>query len=407
MLAALEFLALRRLRDLVRESRLREQAERELEGKEEYFRALIENSSDGICVLRNDGTILYAAPSVERLLGRKTESLVGKSFLEHVSIDDTVNTAAVLSRLMDNPGSTATFEARVKHQSGEWRTIEAVAQNLVNDVLGSDMVVNFRDVTERKEAEERKWSMEQQVQLAGRLAALGEITAGVAHELSNPLAAVQLYAQYLASKKNLDETIKRDLEKVYAESQRATKISENLLSFARRHEPDRRLISLNEVIEKSVELHMYRLRVNNIHLWIELDPELPRIMADFHQMQQVVVNMVTNAEQAITGARGVGSLSIKTQNGGGTVQMSFADDGPGIDAVHLSKIFEPFFTTKGDGKGTGLGLSICRRIVEQHGGRLLASSEVGKGTTFTVELPVTSDDPAPAGRTESDRVGQA
>ena len=304
------------------------------------------------------------------------------------------------------PGSTATFEARVQHGSGEWRTIEAVAQNLVNDVLGSDMVVNFRDVTERKEAEERKWSMEQQVQLAGRLAALGEITAGVAHELSNPLAAVQAYAQYLASKKDLDETIKRDLEKVYAESQRATKISENLLSFARRHEPDRRLISLNEVIEKSVELHMYRLRVNNVHLWMELDPDLPRIMADFHQMQQIVVNMVTNAEQAITGARGVGSLTIKTENGGGTVQMVFVDDGPGIDAGHLNRIFEPFFTTKEDGKGTGLGLSICRRIVEQHGGRLLASSEVGKGTTFTVELPLTSDGPAPAGRIESDRVGQ-
>lgn len=138
--------------------------------------------------------------------------------------------------------------------------MEAVSKNLMDDVVVAGIVVNFRDVTERKEAEEEKQRMEEQVHLAGRLAAVGELAAGVAHELNNPLSAVQAYAEFLTSRKGLDESIKKDLETIYGQTQRATRITGNLLSFARRHSPERRLISINEVIEKSTELHAYRLK---------------------------------------------------------------------------------------------------------------------------------------------------
>ncbi|MEE8373534.1 MAG: ATP-binding protein [Dehalococcoidia bacterium] len=401
MVVALEILALRRLREFLRESALRKRAELELEYKDEYFRALVENSSDGIYVLNADGTIRYAGSSVERLLGYPPESQLGKNLVEYVSPDEAVIVGGAFSRLIEDPGSTITIEARFRHLNGSWRTVEAISKNLMDDVVVAGIVVNFRDVTERKEAEEEKQRMEEQVHLAGRLAAVGELAAGVAHELNNPLSAVQAYAEFLASRKGLDESIRKDLETIYGQTQRATRITGNLLSFARRHSPERRLISINEVIEKSTELHAYRLRVNNIELSLELDPTLPRTMADFHQIQQILVNIVTNAEQVMTEARGEGKLCIKTEREGEVIRIIFTDDGPGIPEEDLKRIFDSFFTTKEAGKGTGLGLSICRGIVKNHGGKLYAMSKVGEGTTFVVELPIVSASQSGAEPSES------
>ena len=250
------------------------------------------------------------------------------------------------------------------------------------------------DITERKQ-------MEQQLQLSGRLAAVGQLAAGVAHELNNPLTAVQAYAQSLTSRKDLDESMKNDVETICKEAQRATKITANLLSFARRHEPEKSFISINDLIEESLELHAYRMRVNNIETFTRLDPDLPFTMTDFYQMQQVFVNIITNAEQAMTEAHGKGKLSIKTQKVGEMIQITFADDRPGIPADDLKQIFDPFFTTKDVGEGTGLGLSICYGIVQEHGGNLYAKSKPGKGTTFVVEIPIVSEDQPRAEQTKS------
>ena len=224
------------------------------------------------------------------------------------------------------------------------------------------------------------------------MAAVGELAAGVAHELNNPLAAVQAFAQLLNDRDDLDETVRSDVETIYKEAQRASRITSNLLSFARRHVPEKRLISINEVIEKALELHAYRMKVNNIDLVMDLDPDLPMTMADFHQMQQVFVNIINNAEQAMTEAHGKGRLCVNTQRVGGMLQIAFTDDGPGISADNLKRIFDPFFTTKEVGKGTGLGLSICYGLVQEHGGHLSARSKTGKGATFVVEIPILSKD---------------
>ena len=233
--------------------------------------------------------------------------------------------------------------------------------------------------------------MEEQLQITGRLAAVGELTAGVAHELNNPLAAVQAYAELLSDKDDLDETTKSDVETIYKEAQRASRITSNLLSFARRYKPEKGLISINEVLDKSLELHSYHLKVNNIEVVRELHPSLPWTMADFHQMLQVFVNIITNAEQAMTKAHGKGKLIIKTQKKGNVIQITFSDDGPGISEEDLKSIFNPFFTTKEVGEGTGLGLSICYGIVQEHSGALYAKSKLGDGATFTVEMPIVQE----------------
>lgn len=258
--------------------------------------------------------------------------------------------------------------------------------NLLHDADGRP--VGFlgvtRDITERKR-------LEGQLHLAGRLAAVGELAAGVAHELNNPLAAIQGFAQLLTAREDVDETLRKDLETIYMEAQRASRITGNLLSFGRSHEPEKRLISVNEVVEKTLELRTHQMKVNNIEVSAELQPDLPMTMADFHQMQQVFVNIINNAEQAMTEAHGRGKLLVKTNKSGKMVQIAFADSGPGIPEENLNRIFDPFFTTKEVGKGTGLGLSICYGIVAAHGGHIYARSKLGRGATFVVEIPIVSD----------------
>ncbi len=244
------------------------------------------------------------------------------------------------------------------------------------------------EIAEHKQAEEEKQRVEQRLQLAARLAAVGELVAGVAHELNNPLAAVQAYAQFLAERGDIEQTLKSDVEIIYREAQRATKITSNLLSFARWHKPEKSLVSINEVIQKSMELHTHQIKVNLIDIVTELDPNLPMTMVDPHQMEQVFVNIIANAHQAMTEKHGKGELLIKTEKVGGMVLVSFTDDGTGISAENLNRIFDPFFTTQEVGKGTGLGLSISFGIVHDHGGHLYATSEVGKGATFVVEIPI-------------------
>jgi two-component system NtrC family sensor kinase len=233
--------------------------------------------------------------------------------------------------------------------------------------------------------------MEEQLQRAGRLATVGELAAGVAHELNNPLAAIQGFAQLLAARDDVDEILKKDLQTIYMEAKRATTITKNLLSFSRVHDSDKRLTSINEVVEKTLELRTRQLKVSNIEVVVELQPDLPMVMVD-SQMHQVFLNIINNAEQAMTEARDRGKLIVRTRKSGETVQVIFIDSGPGIPKENLTRIFDPFFTTKEVGKGTGLGLSICYGILQAHGGHIYVSSDLGKGATFTVEIPVASDD---------------
>jgi len=229
--------------------------------------------------------------------------------------------------------------------------------------------------------------MEEQLMLTDRLASIGELASGIAHELNNPLTSVIGFSQLLLEE-DIPENLKEDLGTIYSEAQRASAIVKNLLTFARKHAPMRQISQVNNILEDVLKLRAYEHKVNNIELEKNFAPELPEIMLDYFQMQQVFLNLIVNAESAMLEANGKGKLAITTGRVNNTIKVSIADNGPGIAKENLRRVFDPFFTTKEVGKGTGLGLSICHGIVAGHGGRIYAEGEVKQGAKFVVELPL-------------------
>lgn len=223
-----------------------------------------------------------------------------------------------------------------------------------------------------------------------KLSAVGEFVAGVTHELNNPLTSVIGFAELLQQNAT-DDRQRRQLDIIAREAHRCHKIVQGLLSFSRQHKLERRPVNLNEVIDASVELLAYQLRTSNIEVERRLTPRLPAVMADRHQLQQVFINLLNNARQAIEETHRHGRIRIISEVDGRTVKIRIQDDGPGISKENLAKIFDPFFTTKEVGKGTGLGLSLCYGILESHGGQITVESEPGHGATFLLTLPGATD----------------
>ena len=242
---------------------------------------------------------------------------------------------------------------------------------------------------DRKIQESRKKLVVAQEQLvqAEKLSAIGELVSGVAHELNNPLTGVMGYAELLLGSDCSPET-KRSLERIHREATRCQKIVQNLLMFARRRKAERRAHSINEILESTLELREYQLRVDNIRVIKNLDDNLPKTMVDFFQLQQVFLNIINNAHQAMVESTGSGTLVVTSGRAGDRIRVDIRDSGPGIPRDHLGRIFDPFFTTKDVGKGTGLGLSLSYGIVQEHEGRIFATSVSGEGTTITVEVPI-------------------
>jgi len=236
----------------------------------------------------------------------------------------------------------------------------------------------------------REKLLQQQLIQSEKLSAIGELVSGIAHELNNPLTGVMGYSQLLQLRSDLDERARDSLQKINNLALRCQKIVQNLLSFARKQKPERTLTCVNDILEKTIELRSYELSVNNIRVQSELDRNLPRTIADAHQLQQVFLNVITNAEQAMLDTNGRGSLVVRSRTDAknNRIVVEIQDDGPGIPEKLLTRIFDPFFSTKEVGKGTGLGLSIAYGIVQQHGGMTYARSRPGEGSTFVIELPI-------------------
>jgi signal transduction histidine kinase len=232
--------------------------------------------------------------------------------------------------------------------------------------------------------------MEEQLIMTDRLASIGELASGIAHELNNPLTSVIGFSQLLLEG-DVPADMKEDLGTVYSEAQRAAVIVKNLLTFARKHAPVKQLCQINTVIEDVLRLRAYEQKVNNIEIEKRLGSNLPEIMIDNFQMQQVFLNIVVNGEFAMLESHHRGKLTITTKKYDNFIKITITDDGPGIARENLKHIFDPFFTTKEVGKGTGLGLSICHGIVTEHGGQIYARSEKGQGATFVVELPLINE----------------
>jgi signal transduction histidine kinase/CheY-like chemotaxis protein len=239
-----------------------------------------------------------------------------------------------------------------------------------------------REITEEK-------LMREQLLQNEKMAAVGSLVSGVAHELNNPLTGVTGFAQLLLERHD-DPQLRKSLIRIRDEAERAARVVKNLLAFARKYKPEVSRVMINGLIERTLELRAYEMRVSNIAVVREMKSDLPLTLADPHRLQQIFLNVIVNAEQAMKEAHGRGKLTVGTAVVDGRIQITIEDDGPGIPAEHLAHIFEPFFTTKGVGQGTGLGLSICQSIVREHGGAIEADSVVGRGTLFRISLPIVS-----------------
>ena len=228
---------------------------------------------------------------------------------------------------------------------------------------------------------------QEQLVHSDRLSALGQTVSGVAHELNNPLSGVLGFAE-LAMKNNNDPQVDKDLQRVVREARRCHHIVHNLLLFARKTKPERKVMNLNELVENVLDLRATQLRLDNVEVDMDLAENLPRTLGVYHQIQQVLLNIINNAHQAMLEVRGRRALKVSTFAEEGKILIRVSDSGPGIAASIMEKVFEPFYTTKAAGQGTGLGLSLSQGLVKEHGGQIRVESLVGKGTTFIVELPI-------------------
>ena len=242
-----------------------------------------------------------------------------------------------------------------------------------------------------------------------KMAALGELVSGVAHELNNPLTAVVGYAQLLQLR-DLDDDVKRDLQRIYEGARRSSKIVNDLLTFARSYRSERKPVDINQALEQMLSLRAYEMRVHNVKVTTDLSPDLPLTVGDPHRLEQVFLNLIVNAEQALGDMEGGGSITVRTfmpPDRPDVIRIEFEDSGPGVPAEVMGRIFDPFFTTKEVGKGTGLGLSICYGIVTEHGGRIWAENKAdraagfGSGAIFVVELPLVPTEEASAEREQT------
>jgi two-component system NtrC family sensor kinase len=351
----------------------RRKSEIVLKRQKELIDRILENTPTGVLVIDNNKNVVLANRTFCESFALKKNTLEGKGLsklIPMISVSDAVST--VLARKQ----SYCNIEFN--------HVVEKCNRTYVGNVIAmgeNEVLIIIDDVTEERERRERLY-------LTDRLASVGEMASGIAHELNNPLTGVIGLSQLLVNEESLPEDLKEDTQAIYSEAQRAAGIVRNLLTFARKHIPVREPTQLNKVLEDVLRLRAYEHKVNNIEVNTTLDPELPQIMTDYFQMQQVFLNIILNAESAMLNDHKQGRLIITTELVDGVVKVSFLDNGPGIPKENLSRLFDPFFTTKEVGKGTGLGLSICYGIVSSHGGRIYAQSERRKGAKFIVELPI-------------------
>ena len=301
---------------------------------------------------------------------------------------DPVARAAFLDRLRTD-GVVTDYLLRMRRLDGSAVWVEVTARAELTDVAALHVEALMRDVSERKKLDDQSRDLYQQLLQAEKMAALGQTISGVAHELNNPLATILSWAERLADK-NLDDTARRGVDVILGEADRAARIVRNLLTFARKRQSTRAMIDVNQVVIDTLSLRAHEHTLTNISAVTALASGLPQVFADSHQVQQVLLNLVINAEHAMLSANGRGSLVVRTWHNGDdeSVALEVSDDGPGVPVEVQTKIFDPFFTTKDVGKGTGLGLTVAYAIVQEHGGRIRVDSRPGRGASFVVELPV-------------------
>jgi PAS domain S-box-containing protein len=362
-------------------SELRE-AQKKLRAEEKFLRPLMESLPNIVSAVDRQGRFSFVSERVRAVLDLAPQDLVGKYIGKRTHPDDQLQLASVLQHVLGGHQRYAEFEHRLLHADGSWHTVLTSFGPLFdNEGNIAGAVVTTRDVTDSKQ-------MEQQLARAEKFAAMGQMLAGAAHELNNPLTAILGIADLLRERAG-DDAMRRHADIVLQQARRAAGIVRDLLALSRPPLEKRTPLHLTDIVQQVVQLEREALDQKNIRVNFSAPRELPPVEGDSKLLTQVFQNLVANAEQSISGAgRDHGRLDISLVCQDGSLCVTFADDGPGIPPENLGKLFDPFFTTKRPGGGSGLGLTICTVIVKDHGGKIQVEPTQGGGATFRVFLPV-------------------
>lgn len=366
-----------------------ERAEEAIRTSEEYFRALIENAQDIIAILDDHGKILFVSPAVESILGYTATELYKSRALDLVSAADRDEIRALQ---LASATEARRFELKARHNDGTWRNLEAIGHNMLSVSEVGGVVLNLRDVTDRK-------SLEEQFRQAQKMEAIGQLAGGIAHDFNNLLVPILGYAEIAMGSDNADETTRNYLEQIKEAAERAADLTRQILAFSRSQVLETSATDLTAVIAQITQM-ISHLIGENIELKTFLAPDIHVVRTDTGQIEQLLMNLSVNARDAMPNG---GLLTIETENtyldetyvanhgenlvAGHYVMISVSDNGEGMDPDTRDRVFEPFFTTKPKGEGTGLGLATAFGIVQQHNGHLTVDSEKGTGTTFKIYLP--------------------
>src|SRR5580704_14104333 len=359
----------------------RRKLERQLLQQEEFRRHLLEGFPDLILVIDLEQRYTFVSSRVRDLLGSQPEDLLGKKISE--TEDHSPELVALHHDVASGIRIFGAAEYGARHRDGSWRTMRASASQFFDaESKPGGVIVSVRDITMEKK-------LEHQIVQSERLAAMGAMIGGVAHELNNPLTSILGVSELLQDSQTTDAA-RKQIGILQQQARRAAEIVHNLTYFATPPTPGKAPVNMAEIVERTLNLHSYSLRKNNVTVDFLKDAGVPYALGDPHQLMQVFLNLIVNAEQAIRAERDKGTLRIRLGKGSNSVWVSFHDDGPGIPKENLASIFDPFYTTKRPGRGTGLGLSICKSVMKEHNGSVEATNSPEGGSIFTVTLPISA-----------------
>ncbi len=343
------------------------------------FRTLFRAAPDAVLtVLQTTGRVREANDAVREVFGLEPHQMVGRVLLDVLIPSDRPILEEALGKAFS--GQPARVEVHILTPDGQPRVIALAASRLPEADPPSALLVG-RDMTQERELRVRLMESD-------RLAAVGELVAGVAHEVNNPLSSISAFAQLLLRDTALTPAQRESIDVIRGETLRASQVVKDLLAFARRSEPQNAPLDLNGVVGRTLRMRQYQLNEADVRVETDLARDLPSVLGEARQLQQVCLNLLTNAVQAMS--PGGGTLRVRTYQANDRVRLEVRDTGPGIAVDARAHIFEPFFTTKKEGEGTGLGLSVSYGIVTTHGGTIEVVETGAGGTTFRVTLPAAS-----------------